>query len=177
MSAKHILNESEELTVVHVFNAPKKLVFNAFAQEEALAAWWGPVECKNTVLKLDFKTGGNFHYKMVNKGTVNYGRFTFGKIQPYDLLEFVNSFSDKNGNIIRAPFDIQLPLEIFYRLTFTETKGKTTITLTGQPIHATQEEITNFKYINENVQKGFGATFNKLASYLHKIQPNSSIKH
>ena len=163
-------NAKAELIIVHEFNSPKELVFEAFADANALGEWWGPVECKNSVIKLDFKTGGTFHYKMEKDGKVNYGRFIFGKIQPHDLLEFTNSFSDEYANIVRAPFDIPLPLEIFYRLTFAENNGKTTITLTGQPINASHEEILSFQSINANVQEGFGATFNQLASYLSKIQ-------
>lgn len=170
MKVKDLINESDKFIIVHEFNAPKELVFNAFSQEEALTQWWGPVECKNTVLKLDFKEGGIFHYKMVKGSKTNYGRFTFSKIQPYDLLEFVNSFSDAKGNIIRAPFDIQLPLKIFYRFVFTEDKGKTRITMTGLPMEASSEELRAFKSINESMQEGFGATFNQLASYLDKIR-------
>ena len=159
--------EKEELIGSYEFQAPKKLVFNAFADADALGEWWGPVECKNSVVKLDFRTGGIFHYKMENQGKVTYGRFLFGKIQPYDLLEFTNSFSDENANIVRAPFDIQLPLEIFYRLTFTEKNGKTTITLTGQPVNASKEEQSVFRSINADVQQGFGATFKQLEQYLN----------
>jgi hypothetical protein len=46
---------------------------------------------------------------------------------PYDLLEFVNAFSDEHGNIVRAPFDIQLPMEMFTGSTLRK-DGKTTIT-------------------------------------------------
>jgi uncharacterized protein YndB with AHSA1/START domain len=172
MKVEHIGNHKDKLTIVHEFRAPKKLVFNAFAKEEALAEWWGPVECKNTVLKLDFEEGGVFHYKMEKEGKTNYGRFTFVRIQPFDLLEFVNSFSDENGNILRAPFSIQLPLKIFYRMLFAENKGKTTITLTGEPMEASKEEILNFKSINRSMQQGFGATFEQLVAYLNKIQTN-----
>lgn len=165
--------KEEELTITHEFSAAKELVFNAFSHEEALTEWWGPVDCKNTVLKLDFREGGIFHYKMEKDGKINYGRFTFVKIQPYDVLEFVNSFSDEKGNIIRAPFDIQLPLKIFYRLNFTESIGKTIITMTARPVDATGEEMLNFKSIDKSVQKGFGDTFSQLASYLNKIQTNA----
>ena len=172
MKVEHIGHEKEKLVIVQEFNAPRKLVFNAFTTEEALAEWWGPVECRNTVLKLEFKVGGVFHYKMEREAMTNYGRFTFIKIRPFDLLEFVNSFADENGNILSAPFSIQLPLKIFYRLIFTEKKGKTTITLTGEPIEASREETENFRSINKNVQQGFGATFDALAVYLNKMQTN-----
>ena len=159
--------EKAQLITSYEFQAPKKLVFNAFADADALGEWWGPVECKNTVIKLDFKTGGIFHFKMEKNGKVNYGRFVFGKIQPYDLLEFTNAFADENANVVRAPFDIQLPLEIFYRLTFTENNGRTTITLTGQPVNASLEEHSVFESINADVKKGFNATFAQLEHYIN----------
>jgi uncharacterized protein YndB with AHSA1/START domain len=157
-------------TISYEVNAPKELVFNAFANAKALNGWWGPVETKNSVIHLDFKTGGIFHYKMENKGRTNYGRFLFGKIEPYDYLEFTNSFADEHANVIKAPFDISLPLEIFYRLSFTESNGKTTINMIGQPTHATDEEQKGFISINASMQQGFGATFSQLASYLDRLQ-------
>ncbi|MBA4058558.1 MAG: polyketide cyclase, partial [Marivirga sp.] len=119
---------------------------------------------------LDFKVGGIFHYKMEKNGKVNFGRFIFGRIERYDLLEFTNAFSDEHGNIVRAPFDIQLPIQIFYRLKFAEKKGKTTITMTGQPVKATKVEEETFRSINPSMQQGFEATFNQLAAYLNKVQ-------
>src|ERR1044072_9113227 len=98
---------------VREFEAPKELVFNAFSSAEALNAWWGPVETRNSVIKLDFTPGGIFHFKMESPdGGVSYGRFLFGNIQPYDLLEFTNAFADEQARVVKAPFDIPLPLEI-----------------------------------------------------------------
>jgi hypothetical protein len=61
-------------------------------------------------------------------------------------------------------------LEIFYRLSFTESNGKTTINMIGQPTHATDEEQKGFISINASMQQGFGATFSQLASYLDRLQ-------
>lgn len=174
--SKHQINEKESFTLVYEFNAPKALVFNAFGNAEALNEWWGPAESENSVIKLDFKPGGIFHYKMDYKGKITYGRFLFGQIKPYDLLEYTNAFADEYANVVRAPFDMQLPLEIFYRLRFTEHNGKTIITLTGQPVNGSREEEEGFRSINDSMQQGFGATFNQLAEYLNKIQTNSKTK-
>jgi uncharacterized protein YndB with AHSA1/START domain len=148
------------------FHAPRKRVFNAFSNAEALNAWWGPIETKNSVIKLDFRPGGIFHYKMESNGKINYGRFLFGKIQPFQLLEFTNAFADENTKVVRAPFDVLIPLEIFYRLRFTEHNGKTTIAMTGQPVNGSPEELEGFRSIELGMQRGFGAAFNKLSSYL-----------
>lgn len=150
----------------YTFNAPQRLVFEAFGNAEALNAWWGPAETQNTVISLDFKTGGIFHFKMEGGGHTSYGRFIFGAIQPYDLLEFTNAFADEHANVIPAPFDITIPKEIFYRLHFSEQDGKTTITMTGQPVKASAAEEAGFRDINDSMQEGFGKTFDKLAAYL-----------
>ncbi len=150
------------------FNAPKKLVFNAFSNADALNEWWGPVETNNSVITLDFRPGGIFHFKMESGDHVSYGRFLFKTIQPYDLLEFTNAFADEKANIVKAPFDISIPMEIFYSLRFTEHAGKTTISMTGTPVNASAEEIAGFLSINSGMEKGFGATFNELSKYLSK---------
>jgi uncharacterized protein YndB with AHSA1/START domain len=160
------------LTIVREFDAPRNEVFNAFANADALNEWWGPVETKNSVIKLEFKPGGIFHFKMDYQGKISYGRFLFRRIEPYNLLEFTNAFSDEHANVIKAPFDIQLPAEILYQLCFTETNNKTILTLTGQPINGTPEEEEGFDSINASMHQGFGATFDQLAAYLTKIQAN-----
>jgi uncharacterized protein YndB with AHSA1/START domain len=165
MNTKHKTG-SDTFHLVREFKAPKKLVFNAFSTAEALSEWWGPVATKNTVLKLDFREGGIFHYKMESDGQANYGRFIFGEIKPYDLLEFNNAFADAQGNVVRAPFDINLPAQIFYRLIFSESNGKTILTMTGEAVNGTAEEIAALKSIHDSMQEGFGASFNQLASYL-----------
>jgi uncharacterized protein YndB with AHSA1/START domain len=164
----HQTTGKEPFHFVYEFNAPQALVFNAFSSAEALNEWWGPVETENSVIQLDFKPGGIFHYKMDYKGNITYGRFLFGQIKPYDLLEFANAFADEQANIVPAPFDVQLPREIFYRLLFSEKNGKTTITMTGEPVNGTIEEEEGFYSINASMKEGFGATFDQLAVYLKK---------
>jgi uncharacterized protein YndB with AHSA1/START domain len=153
------------------FNAPRERVFNAFSNAEALNAWWGPIETETSVIKLDFRAGGIFHYRMKSQEKITYGRFLFNKIQPFELLEFTNAFADENAKVVRPPFDIILPLEIFYRLRFTEHKGKTLIQMTGEPVNASPDEVEGFLSINLGMEQGFGATFNKLFFYLEKQNP------
>ena len=153
-------------TTSYSFDAPKQLVFNAFSTAEALNEWWGPGNANNSVVSLDFKPGGIFHYKMEAGGHTNYGRFIFGRIEPYDLLEFTTAFADEHANPIKAPFGFDFPLEIFNRATFSESNGKTTITLTGGPVDATPEQVKVYNELNSSMQEGFKATFSKLETYL-----------
>lgn len=159
---------TEKFRLVYTFDAPKELVFNAFADADALNEWWGPAETDNSVISLDFTPGGIFHFKMDYNGHISYGRFLFRQIQPHDLLEYTNAFCDEHAQVIPAPFDVKLPLEILYRMEFTEANGKTKITMTGEPVNASHEEEEGFSAINESMQQGFAGTFDKLVKYLAK---------
>jgi uncharacterized protein YndB with AHSA1/START domain len=161
-------NQQVDFMLIHEFNAPKELVFNAFGDAAALNEWWGPLEMKNSVISLDFRPGGIFHFKMEHPGETWYGRFLFKTIQPHDLLEFSNAFADEQARVVKAPFDFSFPLEILYRIVFTEKNGKTTLTVTGQPLNAGPEETAAYQSINSDMQRGWAATFDKLTAYLNK---------
>jgi uncharacterized protein YndB with AHSA1/START domain len=166
-------NDNQVFTVIRTFDASQQEVFNAFSNADALNEWWGPAETKNSVIKLDFQPGGIFHFKMESEYGVNYGRFLFGRIEPYHLLEFSNAFADENANVVKAPFDMPLPDEIFYQIVFKEDRGKTTLTLTGKAVNPTAEEQETFDAIQPDMQNGFRGTFDQLEKYLAKTENQS----
>ena len=53
-------------------------------------------------------------------------------------------------------------------MTLTEQGGKTTISLRGGPINATEEERKIFAGMADSMRQGFGGTFDKLDEYLAK---------
>ncbi|MBT2564709.1 SRPBCC domain-containing protein [Pedobacter sp. ISL-68] len=161
--------KNETLIITRTFDAPRELVFNAFSNVEALNAWWGPVQMKNTVISLDFKVGGIFHYKMEGHGQINYARFLFTEINPFSKLVFKLAFVDEELNIIPPPFPIKFPMEILYDFNFSETNKKTTLTMTAIPVNGTAEEIEGFIGLNDSMQQGFGASLNNLETYLSNM--------
>lgn len=161
------INKNDRLVLSRVFNAPKELVFGAFSTVEALNQWWGPAESQNSVISLDFRRGGVFHFRMDFGGSVMYGRFQYIEIQPPDYLEFTNAFADENGNVVPAPFDKNFPLQVLYRLEFEEKeKGKTTIILTGEPLNPSSVQQQAFDSLMPSMNAGFERTWNKLELYL-----------
>ena len=167
---EHQTTKKEGLKIVRDFNAPKALVFDAFATAEAFAEWWGPIGMPITVLDFDFKQGGKVHYKMEGNGQTMWGIFNYHNIVKPDLLEFVSSFSDEGGNICKAPFPMEFPLEIFNQITLEENNGITTLTLSGHPINATSEQEATYYSMTANMSQGFAGTFNQLEAYITKIQ-------
>lgn len=160
----------EGLTIVRHFNAPKQVVFDAFADGEAMGEWWGPAGMDLIVKTFEFKPGGKFHYKMEANGQSMWGIFKYVTIMPPDMIEFISSFSDEAGNISTSPFPMDFPLEIFNRITLAEDSARTTLTLTGHPVNATPEQEATYYSIIENMRQGFAGTFDKLDTYLDKLK-------
>lgn len=156
-----------KLVITRVLDAPVELVFKAWTEPERLAQWWGPKGSSITVQKFDLQPGGIFHYCMQhpNAGEM-WAKFTFREILPINKLVFVSSFADADGNINRGPFFTTWPLEILNILTLEDTNGKTTLTLTGEPINATAEEMQAYANMISNMEQGFAGTFERLDDYL-----------
>ncbi|WP_408010047.1 SRPBCC domain-containing protein [Pseudalkalibacillus sp. A8] len=161
---------SAKIEITRTFDAPRELVFKAFTEKEHLLNWWGPKGWTLDVTKLELRPDGVFHYSQKSQdGNVMWGKFVFNEIESPEKLVYTNSFSDEEGNIVRAPFNANWPLEIQNTLTFIEHDGKTTLTMIGVPVSPTEEEVKTFEESQEMVQKGFEGTFDQLADYLSKV--------
>jgi uncharacterized protein YndB with AHSA1/START domain len=164
------IETKKEFVFSRTVDAPRDLVWKAWTEADRLAQWWGPKGCTIRVAKFEFKPGGTFHYAMQFKpGHDMWGRFTYREIVAPERLVFINSFSDPEGGLTRAPFS-QLnnswPLEVLNVLTLSEEDGKTTLTLRGRPINATDEECRLYVSMFDSMRGGFGGTFDKLEAYL-----------
>jgi uncharacterized protein YndB with AHSA1/START domain len=87
-----------------------------------------------------------------------------------ERLVFVNSFSDKDGGLIRHPMSATWPLEIHNTLTLTELDGKTTLTLYGGPVNATEAERQTYAAGRSGLQQGMAGSFAQLDAYLETLK-------
>ncbi|HEY1961663.1 MAG TPA: SRPBCC domain-containing protein, partial [Rhizomicrobium sp.] len=109
-----------EFTIRRTFNASRDAVWKAYSDVDALSKWWGPKGFEWIDGKLDFRPGGIFHYGMRSPtGEEMWGKFVYREIAAPERLVFINSFSDRAGNTVRAPFAEDWPLEVLNVLTFT----------------------------------------------------------
>jgi uncharacterized protein YndB with AHSA1/START domain len=156
-----------ELVITHVFDAPRELVWKAFAESARLARWWGPEDSTIEVRTLDLRPVGVFLYSTRSlDGRVLWGKFVYRDIPPPERMVFVTSFADEQGATVRAPFSPTWPLKVLNTLTLTETEGKTTVILRGGPINATTEERETFWRAQQVLRRGFAGTFARLVAYL-----------
>lgn len=165
--------DHEEFTLTRAFNAPRPLVWDAFTKAEHLMRWWGPKEVVMQVANLDLQPGGRFHYcYTMPSGQMMWGIFRYHEILAPERLVYSSAFSDEIGNVVRAPFSPDFPLEVLNTLTFTEQAGTTIVAMRGMPHNATETERNFFAGVFGSIQQGFTGTLNQLEQYLADRQEN-----
>src|SRR5665213_806493 len=119
-------------------------------------------------VKLDFRSGGVFHYGMETPdGHQMWGRFVYQEIDAPERVSFIVSFSDEAGGITSHPMSATWPKEVLSVVTFFEVApGKTALIMSGVPVNATEEEKKTFDAGRSSMNQGFKGTLDQLAEYL-----------
>jgi uncharacterized protein YndB with AHSA1/START domain len=115
------LGAGYEVTITRVLNAPVALVFDCFTKAEHFAKWWGPLECRNDIYKLDLRPGGEISLRMAGPGYDHVMGGEFIEIAPPTRLVFLTK-------AFEAP-DGGSGLVNRNTLTFEEQDGSTRLTL------------------------------------------------
>lgn len=146
-------NKSNELRIIRTYDAPLRVVWDAWTDPKQAAQWWGPRGFTLTTHSKDLRVGGIWHYTMHGPDGVDYPNKTqYLEVEKYSRLVY-----DHGGYDDRPPM---------FRVTvlFSETKGKTMMDMTmSLPTPEAAEEARKF------VKKAGGnATWDRLAEYLSK---------
>ena len=165
------MTANQELQITHTFDVTKETLFDMWTNSHHLKHWWAPAGYTVNVACIELKPGGIFHYSQTSADDqTQWGKFVYREIEKPDRLVYVSSFSDEKAQIVRAPFHSSWPLEILNTMTFTESDGKTTLSIQGIPISANEEEHTLFRASHEGIKQGFIGTFDKLEIYLKESE-------
>ena len=93
-----------DVVVTRVFDAPVEEVWKAWTDSEKVMRWWGPTGFTAPVARIDFRVGGKSLVCMRAPkdfgGQDFYNTWTYQKIKPYESIEMIFTFSDKDGNRI-----------------------------------------------------------------------------
>lgn len=158
---------TEPFIISRQFDAPREVVWKAWTERESLMRWFGPKGCSIPTATMDFRVGGEFHYCMQTpNGQEMWGKWIFREIVPPEKIVLANSFSNREGAIVRPPFPGEWPLQMVTETTFTEEGGRTTITLKWLPLDATEAERKTFDHGRGSFTQGWSGTFDQLAEYL-----------
>jgi uncharacterized protein YndB with AHSA1/START domain len=103
-----------EVVVTRTFDAPARLVFEAWSNAELFARWWVPksLGMKLHSCEMDVRTGGTYHLGF-GEGMDFFGRYL--EVTPPSRIVWTNEEGGENGSVTTV--------------TLTETDGKTLLVL------------------------------------------------
>jgi uncharacterized protein YndB with AHSA1/START domain len=93
----------------------------------------------------------------------------YTEIIPRQKLAFITSFSNAEGEITRNPMIANFPAQILNIVTFSEHEGKTTMSITGHPVNASDEERNLYESYRQGMQQGFKGSLDKLEEELNRM--------
>lgn len=109
-----------EVVITRVFDAPARLLFQAYAKPEHLMRWFGPKGWPLTKCEMDFRVGGQYHFQMTGPESAVSPPFggTYLDIVPDRRIVYDNGFE-----LPHSP-------RFLVTVTFEESDGRTTLTIT-----------------------------------------------
>lgn len=141
-----------EIVIARVVDAPRDLVFEAWADPAQLTAWFGPEGFGIETREIEIRAGGHWRFDMIAPDGTRYdSRMTFVRMEPPKLIE-VDHGADLDDD----------PSRFRMLVTFDEqTNGKTVVTLRQMhPTKAQREKTIGFGAVEYGAQ-----TLDKLARH------------
>jgi uncharacterized protein YndB with AHSA1/START domain len=151
-----VMQNSKKLTLTHIFNAPRSLVFKAWTEPEQVSKWWGPNEFTNPVCELDARPGGSILIHMKGPDGMVYPMDgMFKEIIKPEKLVFISAPLDGKGKRL---------FEVLNTVTFEEEGKKTRLTLIAEVINTTEEA----RHYLKGMDKGWGQSLARLDTFINK---------
>lgn len=148
MAAK---NKPNELYITRIYDAPVKMVWDAWVDPKQVAQWWGPRGFTLTSKNKDVKPGGKWVYTMHGPDGKDWPNITvFHEVEKYSRLVYDHGANENQPALFRVTVE------------FTEIKGKTKMEMTMAL--ATAEAAKETKKFIKSAQGD--STWDRLAEYI-----------
>jgi uncharacterized protein YndB with AHSA1/START domain len=143
-----------EIVMTRVFDAPRRLVFDAFSKPELLKRWFGPRGWSLVACEVDLKVGGGFRFVLRGPDGKEMGmRGFYREIVPPERSVHIESFDDYPG-------------ESQVTAVFAERDGKTTLTATVlYPSREVRDAV-----IKSGMEHGAAESYDRLAELLESAE-------
>src|SRR5262249_23429462 len=147
-----------EIVLTRVFDAPRRLVWDAFTKPELLKRWFGPRGFSLAVCEVDLRVGGGFRFVLRAPDGSNFGmRGTYREIVPPERSVHMESFDDYPGKSQVTAI-------------FVEQGGKTTMTAT---VEYASKDVRD-AVIKSGMEHGAAESYDKLAELLASAEAPKS---
>lgn len=144
-------NKPNEIYITRIYDAPVKLVWEAWTDPKKAALWWGPRGFTITTHSKELRVGGHWDYTMHGPDGVNYPNKTkYFEVETMKRLVYDHGANDDQPALFRVTVD------------FTELNGKTKMEMV-MALATAEAAIATKKFIKE---AGGDATWDRLAEFL-----------
>jgi uncharacterized protein YndB with AHSA1/START domain len=142
-----------EIVMTRIFDAPRRIVFEAWTKAEHVVHWWDPSGVPLSVCEIDLRPNGAFRWVHGGAGGGAYS-FTgaYREITPPERLVFATRMFPSSPESVGT-------------LVFTEDRGKTKLTMTIE-CNSIEDRDALLKM---RVDAGTARTLENLAEHLHKM--------
>lgn len=154
-------NNSNQLTLTRIFDAPVKLVWEAWTDPNKVTKWWGPRGFTITTKSKELGAGGQWIYTMHGPDGIDYPNIaTYFVVEPFKRLEYDHGTTETEKALFRV------------NVLFSENKKKQTkmhLTMTFESPQIAKEMSGFIKMAGGN------STWDRLGEYLEKEFNNKNI--
>lgn len=152
------MSSKYDVTIVRTFNAPRKLVWDAWTQPTHLAQWWGPTNWTNPKCEVDLRVDGLLHIDMQSPdGTIYPMDGIYKEIEAPERLVISNIVPGENGEML---------FEVMQIVTFRELEGKTQLTIEARVIR----QLPGAEQYLEGMEAGLQQSLDRLQDLLASAQ-------
>lgn len=143
-------------------------VFDMWADPTHLASWLPPAGFEMTVLRSDFRAGGDCFFRMSNGDIAFHARFEYREITRPFLIAYLQSFCDENERPTRHPGLPEFPESMHTTVSFaTEGDRETRVTVTSEMLDgASAAEVEAFRSERSGMTAGWTGSFDRLEAVL-----------
>jgi uncharacterized protein YndB with AHSA1/START domain len=139
------VGKTAELRMQRVFDAPRRLVFEAWSKPEYLSRWFAPAPLTTPRCEIDFRPGGAFRLAMRMPSGIEFPLDAeFREVVAPERIVFAGKMHDGN--------------DVHTTITFTEEGGKTTLTV--HQVYSFESDSTR------GAHAGWTLTLNQLGEFV-----------
>jgi uncharacterized protein YndB with AHSA1/START domain len=146
-------SNSKEIRIIRLYDAPLKIVWDAWTDPQQLAQWWGPRGFRITTHSKELKPGGTWNYTMHGPDGIDYPNIAkYLEVEPLAKLVYDHGANEDRPALFRVT------------VLFSEIAGKTRLEMSMTlPTPEAAEETRKL------IRKAGGeSTWDRLAEYLEK---------